>query len=142
MKKRTTFWICCIMYLFISWCGTDYSLSENPIEFSTSEFVNPANEKDAYLSVEYEWRIYIPYGSSRITKKDVDKCVWYIVQDWVKIDDTVVCLLSEDIENDYLVEIDTVGFMSQPIFLRAIDTVWKDIFTSKYIESLDYEFWK
>ena len=142
MKKRTTFWICCIMYLFISCCGTDYSLSENPIEFSTSEFVNPANEKDAYLSVEYEWRIYIPYGSSRITKKDVDKCVWYIVQDWVKIDDTVVCLLSEDIENDYLVEIDTVGFMSQPIFLRAIDTVWKDIFTPKYIESLDYEFWK
>ena len=142
MKKRTTFWICCIMYLFISWCGTDYSLSENPIEFSTSEFVNPANEKDAYLSVEYEWRIYIPYGSSRIKEKDIDKCIWYIVQDWVKIDDTVVCLLSEDIENDYLVEIDTVGFMSQPIFLRAIDTVWKDIFIPKYIESLDYEFWK
>jgi hypothetical protein len=41
-----------------------------------------------------------------------------------------------------LVEIDTVGFMSQPTFLRAIDTVWKDISTPKYIESLDYEFWR
>jgi hypothetical protein len=142
MKREITFWICCIMYLFISWCGIDYSLSENSIEFSTSEFVNPVDEEDAYLSIEYEWRIYVPYGSSRIKEKDIDKCIWYIVQDWVKIDDTIVCLLSEDIENNYLVEIDTVGFMSQPIFLRAIDTVWKDIFIPKYIESLDYEFWK
>jgi hypothetical protein len=142
MKREITFWICCIMYLFISWCGIDYSLSENSIEFSTSEFVNPVDEEDAYLSIEYEWRIYVPYGSSRIKEKDIDKCIWYIVQDWVKLDDTIVCLLSEDIENNYLVEIDTVGFMSQPIFLRAIDTVWKDIFIPKYIESLDYEFWK
>ena len=142
MKKTITIWICCIMSLFISWCGTNYPLSENPTEFNTLEFINPVDEEDAYISIEYGWRIYVPYGSSRITKKDIDKCIWYIVQDWVIMDDTMVCLLSEDIENNYLAEIDTIGFMSQPIFLRAIDTAWKDIFTPKYIESLDYEFWK
>ena len=142
MKKTITIWICCIMSLFISWCGTNYPLSENPTEFNTLEFINPVDEEDAYISIEYGWRIYVPYGSSRITKKDIDKCIWYIVQDWVIMNDTMVCLLSEDIENNYLAEIDTIGFMSQPIFLRAIDTAWKDIFTPKYIESLDYEFWK
>ena len=142
MKKTITIWICCIMSLFISWCGTNYPLSENPTEFNTLEFINPVDEEDAYISIEYGWRIYVPYGSSRITKKDIDKCIWYIVQDWVIMNDTMVCLLSEDIDNNYLAEIDTIGFMSQPIFLRAIDTAWKDIFTPKYIESLDYEFWK
>jgi hypothetical protein len=32
--------------------------------------------------------------------------------------------------------------MNQPDFMRAIDTVHKEISTPEYIESLEYSFWE
>ena len=117
---------------------------DNPIEFNTSTFINPSNEEDTYSAIEYNGRTYVLYWTLKWTMKnsEISECIWYIVQDWVKIEDTMVCLLDKDTQNNYLVEVDTVGFMSQPIFLRAIDTAWKDIPTPKFIDSLDYEFWQ
>ena len=143
MKKYFLFSLLLFLFAF-TWCGTKYQLVDDPMGFNISDFVNPNNEDDGYLVIEYNWRIYAPYGTLQwmMKRDDVGDCVWYIVQDWVKIEDTLVCLLVSDIENNYLVEIDTVGFMSQPIFFRAIDTVWQNIFTPKFIDSLAYELWE
>ena len=144
LKKLILFSLVLISGIMLAWCEEKYQLLDNPIEFNTERFVNPNNEDDDYLIIEYNWRTYAPYGTLQwfMKKDDVGDCIWYIVQDWVKIEDTLVCLLVSDIENSYLAEIDTVGFMSQPIFFRAIDTVWQNIFTPKFIGSLEYELWE
>lgn len=144
MKKKIVFLSIILTTLIISWCDKDLKLVDNPIEFNTSTFINPLNEEDTYSAIEYNGRTYVFYWTLRWTMKnsEIIECIWYIVQDWVKIKDTMVCLLNQDIQNNYLVEIDTVGFMSQPIFLRAIDTAWKNIPTPKFIDDLDYEFWQ
>jgi len=43
--------------------------------------------------------------------------------------------------DDYIVSRDN-GWMSQPMFYRAVDTKGKDVYTPDYIDSLDYEYWK
>ena len=144
MRKKAIFLFTILTTLIISWCGKDLKLVDNPIEFNTSTFINPSNEEDTYSAIEYKGKTYIFYWTLEWTMKnsEISECIWYIVQDWVKIEDTLVCLLNQDMQNNYLAEIDTVGFMSQPVFLRAIDTAWKDIPTPKFIDSLDYEFWQ
>ena len=143
-KKLILLSLVLISGIMLAWCEEKYQLLVNPIEFNTERFVNPNNEDDDYLVIEYNWRTYAPYGTSQwfMKKNDVGDCIWYIVQDWVKIEDTLLCLLVSDIENNYLAEIDTVWFMSQPIFFRAIDTKWENIFTPRFIDSLEYELWK
>ena len=66
MKKGILNALCFCMTLFTQeGCGNriDYSLPDNPIEFNTDTFVNPADENDDYLSLEYDGRVYIPYGN-------------------------------------------------------------------------------
>ena len=143
MKKCFLFGLLVSLFVF-TWCGIRYQLVDNPIEFNTLTFVDANNEDAGYIMVEYDWKFYAPYGTLQwiMKKDDVGDCIWYIVQDWVKIEDTLVCLLVSDVENNYLAEIDTVGFMSQPIFFRAIDTANMEIFTPSYIGDLWYEFWQ
>ena len=67
-------------------CGNriDYSLPDNPIEFNTDTFVNPTDENDDYLSLEYNGRLYIPYGNltGSIDGKDVGKCIGVLCTKW------------------------------------------------------------
>lgn len=144
MKKCILLISILICGIILAWCKTKYPLPDNPIEFNTLKFVNANNEDDGYVMIEYDWRFYVPYGTLKrsMKKDDVGDCVWYIVQDWVKIEDTIVCLLVSDVENNFLVEIDTVGFMSQPMFLRAIDTEWQNIAIPDFIDDLWYELWQ
>ncbi len=122
----------------------NYALPQDPIEFHTGTFVNPADADDGYLSFEYNGRTYIMYGTlkGRIGAKDVGECLGYIVQDGEKMEDVRVFLLNESANADYLVEILTEGFMQPPVFFRAVDTAGKEIYTPVFIDDLDYEFWQ
>ena len=148
MKKcfQSVLCLATVMLLILAGCGRriDYSLPENPIEFHTGTFANPADPGDTYQSIEYNGRTYIGYGilKSSINGGDVGKCLGYIIQDGVKMDDMRVFLLNADPDANYLVRFAVGGFMDQPNFFRAIDTRGKMIGTPGYIESLDYLFWK
>ncbi|MBO4510304.1 MAG: hypothetical protein J5718_03045, partial [Lachnospiraceae bacterium] len=134
-----------IMLFVLAGCGhkIDYSLPEDPIEFNTSTFVNPANPDDTYLSIEYNGRTYIGFGTLKgiVPESEMGDCLGYIVQDGVKMDDSRIFLLTADPNANYLGRFETEGVMDQPDFFRAIDTVGKDITTPAYIDDLGYEFW-
>ena len=134
------------LMVFVAGCGNqiDYSLPSNAIEFNTGEFINPKDSEDVYTSIEYDNRTYIGYGTlkGRITNKDVENCLGYIVQDGDKMEDIRVFTLSSDANNNFLVQLSENGFMDPPVFLRAIDTVEKDIDTPSFIEDLGYAYWR
>ena len=148
MKKcfRAAVLIAAALSLSLAGCGRriDYELPENPIEFHTGTFANPADSDDTYLSIEYNGRTYIGYGTLKgtIGGDDFGKYLGYIVQDGVVIKDEQVFLLNADPDANYLVRFAVNGFMDQPDFFRALDTRGKTIDTPPYIESLDYSFWK
>ena len=148
MKKcfRAAVLIAAAFSLSFAGCGRriDYELPENPIEFHTGTFVNPADLDDTYQSIEYKGRTYIGYGTLKgtIGGNDIGKCLGYIVQDGVVMKDVRVFLLNADPDANYLVQIFTDGFMNQPVFFRALDTKGKKIGTPPYIESLDYTCWE
>ena len=135
-----------MLLLILAGCGKriDCGLPESPIEFHTGSFVNPADSDDTYQSIEYNGRTYVGYCTVKnsIDGNDVGKCLGYIVQDGVPMKDVRVFLLNADIDENYLVQLVSGGIMDQPVFYRAIDSRGKKIFTPKYIEGLDYNYWK
>lgn len=146
MKKRILLELClCLILLTMAGCRNriDYSLPDNPIEFNTDIFINPSDANDTYLSLEYNERVYIPYGNLKgsINGKDVAKCLGYYVQDGNKMEDTRLFLLTNDSNANFLMRIDVVGVMSQPDFFRAVDTKGEDIHIPQYIDSADEPFW-
>ncbi len=135
-----------LLILILAGCGSriDYSLPADPIEFNTGTFVNPADPDDDYISIEYNGRTYIPYGTINgiVPKDEMGDCLGYIVQDGTKMEDSRIFLLTGDPDANYLGRFETEEIMNQPDFFRAIDTVRQDITTPKYIEDLGYDFWK
>ena len=144
---KTSLLLLLILTLFAALCGCghriDTTLPEDPLEFRTCNFVNPADPDDAYQSIEYRGRTYIPYGAlkGRIDGNDVGACLGYPVQDGVKQEDIRICLLRGDPDANYLVRIFPNGIMDQPDFFRATDTQGKEIDTPRFIDSLGYAFW-
>lgn len=133
--------------VFMAWgCGNgiNYELPDEPIKFSTQTFVSPVDKNDTYSAIKYNDRLYIPYGTLDKTLKgdDVGACLGYIVQDGVADKNTRVYVLTADKDVNYLAEINTEGFMDQPIFFRAEDTIGKNIDTPSYIHSLNYGVWR
>ena len=122
----------------------DYSLPPDPIAFDMVSFVNPADSEDTYLSITYNGRKYICYGTIKgsINGDDVGACLGYTVQEGKADENSRIFLLKADSSANYLVEIYINGEMDQPTFFRATDTAGKDIFTPDCIESLDYGYWK
>ena len=121
----------------------DLSLPESPRAFDTGTYVNPDDPDDTYATIRLDGRVYAVCGTaaSRMTGKDVGKCLGYIVQDGEERMDDRVFPLSADPERNYLVVITVNGFMDQPIFYRALDTAGKDIETPAFVQSLDYGIW-
>lgn len=153
MKKRILHFLLIEVLVFsLTGCGMKYpNLEKDAIVFQTSSYID--EEYDAgYLTIEYNGRIYMPYGTIKrfLKEKDLDKCIGYIIQDEnsssiVDKDnkDTRIYTLTDDKENNFLMEyyIGT-NLMNQPIFYRAIDTKRKDINIPRFINSLDYNYWK
>ena len=143
MKKRVIAAVClCLTLLALSGCVNriDDSLPDDPLEFLTHTFINPADQNDTYLALEYDGRVYIPYGNlaGSIDGNDV---VGYYVQDGNKMEDTRIFLLANDSDANFLMRMDLVGVMSQPDFFRAVDTKGEEIDIPQFIHAMDDPFW-
>lgn len=150
MKSKAIYvaeaWFVLFMALILAGCGShkiDYSLPDNPIVFNMRTFVNPVDSDDTYLSIEYNGRTYIPFGTldGIVPESEMGDCLGYVVQDGIKMEDVRIFLLTADPDANYLGQFETEGVMNQPDFFRAIDTVGKDITTPAYIDDLEYKFW-
>ena len=140
--------LCCVT---LAGCGAfDDSrkygaLPEPPVVFRQVEYTDPGHPEDGYMAVEYNGRLYVPYGTLRgvLSPKDVKECIGYIYREEYP-DDTHTHLhtLADDPDGNFLMEYYVNGMMEQPDFYRAIDTAGKEIATPKYIESLGYDIWK
>lgn len=144
MKKLLPCALAIVLLLTGCLSDVDYSLPDNPIAFETYEFTNPDNQDDGYMAFEYNGRVYIPYGTltGRIDGDDVAQCLGYKVQDDEADKNARIYTLSADSENNYLMDYYVNSIMEQPDFWRAIDTVGENISTPKFIESLEYEYWR
>ena len=145
-RPRTAVFVAAAFLLCLAGCGKriDYELPEKPIEFHTGTFMNPADPDDSYLSIEYDGRTYIIYGTlkNQIDGDDVGACLGYIIQDGVSMKDSRIFLLNADPDANFLVRVSTGGMMEQPDFFRALDTKGKTICAPRCVQSLDYSFWK
>ena len=134
----------CLLLLAGCGAGGPYALPAQPVAFETAEFQNPADPEDGYMALEYEGRVYIPYGTlaGRIGRSDVAECLGYLVQDGIADENARVYTLSADPAHNYLMDRYTGGEMMQPVFWRAIDTAGDTIETPDYIDDLGYAFWQ
>ena len=142
-----------VLVLSLTGCGIKYpDLEKDAIEFQTGNYIDENDDSAGYLTIEYNGRTYMPYGTLKgsLKEKDIDKCIGYIIQNENSssiIDkdnkDTRIYTLIDDKENNFLMEY-YIGtdLMNQPSFYRAIDTKNKDINIPKFIDSLDNNYWK
>lgn len=147
MKKSIYLMIALILILTVSGCTRIRypGLQANAIAFTMGEYTDINDGDTTYGAIEFEGRTYIPYGTlgEKLSQKDIDSCLGYIVQSDVRDKDVRVFTLSGDPEHNYLMENNVgSGLMNQPMFWRAIDTKGKDITTPDYIESSGYGFWE
>lgn len=114
-------------------------LPSNPIVFQSGTYVNPADAQDEYMLINYNGRSYVPYGTlkSTIRAKDITRCLGYIDGSA----DCLICTLSVDPNEDFLVMISEGAVMDQPLFYRAIDTTGQQITVPTYIADLGYDIW-
>lgn len=130
---------------------TNYpELKENAISFIMGEYKSDIDDT-LYGSLNYNDRIYIPYGTlkGQIKTKDIKNCIGYIVQDEnsssttnLNDKDTRVYTLVNDKEENFLM-VYYIGesLMNQPDFYRALDTKDKNIEIPNFIDKEDYEYW-
>ena len=142
-----------VLVLSLTGCNIKYQdLEKDAIGFQTGNYIDENDDSAGYLTIEYNGRTYMPYGTLKgsLKEKDIDKCIGYIIQNENSssiIDkdnkDTRIYTLIDDKENNFLMEY-YIGtdLMNQPSFYRAIDTKNKDINIPKFIDSLDYNYWK
>lgn len=124
--------------LLLTGCGhTVYDLPENAPELEEVTYLNEKNKEDGYEAILYGGREYVPYGTigKMLSDSDVKACVGYTDGD----KNERVCTLAGT--DDYIMTKYVGGFMDQPVFYRAADTVGEEIYTPGYIMSLDYELW-
>lgn len=144
MKKSALAYVLPIMLL--AGCGSNvYDLPSDSCAFDQFVFNNPAESGDTYMAFEYGGRVYVPYGTlaNKLGKKDIDKCLGYMNNEYDSEDkNSRILSLKENPGKEYLVECYIDGFMDQPLFYRAVDTMGMDISTPDYIEDLEYSFWK
>ncbi len=124
-------------------CGSkvNWDIADNAIEIgdtNKNEYVSPYDKEDAYIYVEINGVMYLPYGvqGERITGDMIGACIAYEVDDdnqrYFKVNG------SDEFIADYYVG----GEMEQVRFLRKADTIGKDIEIPDFIDDLGYEIWK
>jgi hypothetical protein len=153
-KKLLIILVTVILLVSMVACGRSKypDLNTDAIAFYEDSYVDANDDDTEYATIEYEGRTYLLYGTinSSFQTKDVEKCIGYIVQDENGASssdesDTEIRVytLADDVECNYLMVYDSGNtLMNQPAFMRAIDTVHKDISAPEYIDSLEYSFWK
>ena len=140
MRKRRLCTVCAAAMLLLTGCsrGKLYDEPEEFPELQTGTYVNPDDPEDSYVTVLYDGREYVLYGTQSKTIRDsmIAACVGYLDGD---TNERVYTLTDT---TDYIAEFYVNGIMEQVNFLRAADTIGKDADTPDYISSLDYDIWK
>ncbi len=146
MKRMIAMLVCLALAIqLLSACGgPEPQLPENPLVFAMQNYVNPSDPEDGYLALEYNGRLYLPYGTrgNSFRRSDLGDCLGYPVQEGQPQKDVLICLLAADPETNFLVEYSPSGFMQPPVFYRALDTAGKEIEIPGCIDSLDYAIWE
>ena len=136
MKKITI--LCVVSFIILTLAGcedslTSHELPEQPAVLKTVDVAGTGTG-----GLEYNGRAYLVYGSvgmKGLRKKDIKECVGYVYrEDYPDDTELHIYTLANDKNVDFLVEYYTVGVMEQPMFLRAIDTVGKDIEVYDFID--------
>ena len=152
-KKKLTFLVLIIIIFSITGCGMKYpELSEDAIGFKMNKYIDEEDDNTGYLTIEYNGRTYMPYGTlhGSLKESDLDRCIGYIIQDEnvssivdINNKDTRVYTLSIDKENNFLMTYYiATTLMNQPDFYRAIDTKEEDISIPNFITDLNHNYWK
>lgn len=147
MKRKMLEILLLIIFMCsLTGCGMKYpELKKDAIAFEQNNYVDEKDDNAGYLTIEYNGRIYLPYGTLNGTLKEenIKGCIGYIMEDDINDKDTRIYTLVEDKDVNFLLEY-YIGsnLMNQPIFYRAIDTKDKDINIPKYIDDLEYNYWK
>lgn len=143
--KKVGFVFVFLMCILLVGCGKDYyALPSNPIVFEQTSFYNPNNDEDVYAGIEFDSRVYIPYGTWQglsSHKYIIKECIGYIKDDTDK-NNTQTRVYALKNTDDYLMVYITGGIMNQPDFYRATDTIDKNIETPSYIDKLDNDYWE
>lgn len=139
MKKRFLIAPVVVLAMLLSGCSSKYDKGSWALADGVQEITLEDIKDIGMMAIDFNGRTYLPYGTiaGSVDEDSVRECVGYINGD--RRDR--LYLLSEDPKENYLMEVDTAGIMSQPVFWRASDTRGMDIFTPPYIESLQYEEW-
>ena len=146
IKKSMITAVLLLVLLLCGGCGkpANYDLPAQPQEFKVVNFTNPELNTDAYASIEYNGRSYIPFGT--LTRKlkgaDVGECLGYITQMDLKDEATRILLLQSDSGSNFLIAVNTKSESLETTVMRAIDTKKKDIPIPDFIKDEEYEFWK
>lgn len=147
MKRNSLLCVCALLTAGLCGCDNSLSLSypEEPIQFVTYSFKNPADPDDGYEAFDFQNRTYIPYSSNgrSVMADEAEVCLGCIVQDGeVREGDWVVRLTAFKDNDDFLMLYSPNGGMQPEIFFRAIDTKEKQIQLPEYISSDCYKYWK
>jgi len=88
------------------------------------------NEDDGVVTVFYNGRTYVPYGtvSGRVTESDIKECIGSIRNDGRRL-----YLLNDDKDGNFIMVCNIGGIMDQPEFWRASDTKREKIYHPDYI---------
>ena len=144
MKKYTVISIL-ISCILLGGCSAispiNYDITNNSKVITLDDYdiyVNPNDSEDIYEVVTIDNRDYILYGTQGkiITGDMIGECIAYDSRDNAERFYKVVGT------NDYIAEYYAAGEMAQFGFLRAKDTMGKDIDTPDFIDDLDYDIWK
>ena len=105
MKKVSILAVFIFISLLVCGCAGMYGtvLPSNPIAFSSFQVTDSKNTYDKYDSIEYNGRIYVPFGTvkSTLKKSEIDQCLGYL--DFGTGPNNIhICTLTADPNNDFL----------------------------------------
>ena len=124
--------------LLLAGCGEGvYALPEDAPRIEQSTYVNEKDKDDTYQSLNVGGREYVFYGGAKESVKDADvrACAGY-TDDEKK--ERVYSLAGT---GDYIMLRYINGWMDEPAFYRAEDTIGKDIYTPPFIRCFEFKLW-
>ena len=140
MKKITAILLALSLCLVLSACGKSgvmYDLPDDAKNFAPYEYIDPCDDTDSYMGVEYCGRYYVAFGAQAGTvhESDLEACIGYIDGD----KNSRVYTLKEtpDLLATYYIN----GEMEQFAFIRALDTADRDIPLPDYVYDQHYPIW-
>ena len=140
IKRMIVLALAVTMIFTLSACGKNgvmHTLPDDAKNFAPYEYIDPCDDMDGYMGVEYCGRYYVAFGTQEGTvhESDLEACIGYIDGD----KNSRVYTLKDT--SDLLATYYLNGEMEQFAFLRALDTADRDIPLPDYVCDLHYPIW-